>query len=53
MKVNELIERLKQLPQDYEVVMADYAPVVLVKADNTYGDGVVFISDICELDDEE
>ena len=51
MKVNELIERLKQLPQNYEVVMADYLPVELVKADNTYGNGVVFISDICELEE--
>jgi len=52
MKVSMLIEMLKQFPQDMEVTMADFSPVVAVEQVN-YGDGVVVITDEEECEEEE
>ena len=34
MKVFELIEKLKTLPQNYDVAMADYLPITLIYSDD-------------------
>ena len=47
MKVYELIEKLKTLPQDYHVTMADFQLVTFVEVVNC-GDGCVVISDYTE-----
>ena len=50
MKVKELIEKLKELPQDYHVTMADYALIKVIHQDDEYGDGVVILSDYTDED---
>ena len=47
MKVYELIEKLKELPQDYHVTMADFQLVTIVEVVD-YGNGCVVISDYTE-----
>jgi|APSaa5957512622_1039677.scaffolds.fasta_scaffold58656_3 hypothetical protein len=45
MTVKEVIEVLKEMPEDKIVVMPDYAPVQIIVANDNYGRGVVIISD--------
>lgn len=49
MNVKELIEQLKEMPQDYIVAMADYAPITLAACDNEQQ--TIIFSDYCNDED--
>lgn len=46
MTVDELVEiLLYKAPQNYTVVMPDYAPIQQVYRDDKYGNGVIILTD--------
>lgn len=51
MIVSQLIKILESYNEYAEVVMADYSPVIRAEYDETYGDGVVILTDEEEYED--